>query len=87
MPDTCQRGYSVADLARRWRVGESKILGWIDRGELTAINVAANLSGRRQLRITPESVAAFEKRRSSASAPKPQSKRHRQAHLIDYYPD
>jgi hypothetical protein len=57
-------GYTVADLARRWRIGADKIRDFLRRGELVGVNVAVALSGRPQWRITPEAVAAFEKRRS-----------------------
>jgi hypothetical protein len=81
-------GYSVADLCRRWKIGADKIRGFLRRGELVAVNVAANLSGRPQWRITPESVERFEKRRSSAPpAARPTPRRRQQPGLIDFYPD
>jgi hypothetical protein len=83
---TSSRGFSVADLCARWRIGADKIHGFLRRGELIGINVATNLSGRPQWRITPESVAAFEQRRTSASPPKP-VRRRRKAETIDFYPD
>jgi hypothetical protein len=79
-------GFTVADLCRRWRIGPDKIHGFIRRGELLAVNVATNLSGRPQWRITPESVARFEQRRSSVPPPKPQ-RRKKQPALVDYFPD
>ena len=78
-------GYSVADLSRRWKVGQDKIHAFIRRGALIAFNVASTLSGRPQWRITPEEVKRFEQRRSSAPAPKP-PKRRRQT-VVDYFPD
>lgn len=79
-------GYSVADLARRLKIGPDKVRAFIDRGELRAVNVATNLSGRPQWRVTPEEVERFELRRSSA--PLPQSiRRRRSPTQIDYYPD
>jgi hypothetical protein len=86
-PSTDSRGFGVADLARRWRVGEDKIHAFIRKGELIAFNVATELSGRPQWRIAPEEVQRFEKRRSSAPVPK-SARRHRRAPaLIDYFPD
>jgi hypothetical protein len=79
------RGFTVADVARRYRVGEDKVRAWIRRGELVGVNVAANLSGKPQWRITPESVERFERRRSSEPPPKP-PRRRRQTNVIDYYP-
>jgi len=84
--DTPVQGHSVADLCRRWKVGPDKVYSFLRRGELVGVNVAANLSGRPQWRITPESVELFEKRRSSAPPPKP-PRRRRRRELIDFYPD
>ncbi len=87
MTDTSLRGYSVADLCRRWRVGADKIRAFLRRGELVGVNVATNLSARPQWRITRESVDLFERRRISAPVPKPTRRRHRQRQEIDFYPD
>jgi excisionase family DNA binding protein len=80
------RGYTVAEVAARYRVGEDKVRAWIRRGELAAVNVAGVLCARPQLRITPEALAAFEGRRTAAPPPKP-SRRRRRAAEVDYYPD
>jgi hypothetical protein len=85
-PEAGRGGFSVAGICRRYKVGADKVHGWIRRGELLAVNVATNLSGRPQWRITPESVEQFEKRRSSAPQPKPTRRRRRQV-AVDYYPD
>jgi hypothetical protein len=78
--------YSVAQLCRRWGVGQAKIYRWVDRGELIGLNVATSLSGRPQWRFTAASVAAFEARRSSQPVPKV-PRRRRPAGVKDYYPD
>src|SRR5712692_2208597 len=80
------QGFSVADLCRRWKIGADKIRAFLRRGDLVGINVATNLSGRPQWRITRESVELFERRRSSAPAERPQRRR-RRPQLVDYYPD
>ena len=79
-------GLTVAALCRRWKVGPDKIYGFLRRGELVGVNVAANTSARPQWRVTPESVAAFEGRRTSAPPPKPHRRR-RQTAATDFYPD
>jgi hypothetical protein len=79
-------GYTVRDLARKWRIGEDKIRGFLRRGELVGVNVATHLSGKPQWRITAESVERFERRRSSAPPPQPPPRRRRSA-LVDFYPD
>jgi excisionase family DNA binding protein len=79
-------GLTVHEVARRFRVSPDKVRGWIRRGELAALNTASALSGRPQLRITREALAAFEQRRTVAPPPKPPRRRRRTAE-IDYYPD
>jgi hypothetical protein len=86
LTDTHLHGFSVADLCRRWKIGPDKIHAFIRRGELMAVNVATNLAGRPQWRVTPESVEQFERRRTSAPPPKP-LRRRRQPVLLDFYPD
>jgi hypothetical protein len=83
--DRPEAGFTVADLCRRWRVGPDKIHGFLRRGELVAVNLAASLSTKPQWRITPESVEAFEKRRSSQPPPKP-PRRRRQQPAVDFFP-
>jgi hypothetical protein len=84
-PEVSHGGFSVADLCKRYKAGQAKIHGFIRRGELIAINIATNLTARPQWRVTPESVAAFEARRSSAPPSKPVRRRRRPA-VKDYYP-
>lgn len=89
MPDTphaAEPGYSVADLCRRWRVGADKVRGFIARGELVAVNVAADVNARPQFRVTPESVTAFERRRSTEPQAKTPRKR-RRSERVDYTKD
>jgi hypothetical protein len=86
-PDATQRGYSVPDLAMRWKVSEEKIRGWLARGELVAVNVASNLASKPQWRVLHLSVERFEQRRSSAPPPKPVRRRRRTLAVVDYFPD
>jgi hypothetical protein len=79
-------GLTVADFARRYRVGEDKVRSWIVRGELAAINTAAVLCGRPRWVITPDALAAFERRRGAGTPAKPSRRRRRQT-PVDYYPD
>src|SRR5919197_98385 len=74
-PGACPKGFSVADLCIRWKVGADKVHRFIRRGELMAVNLAADLSARPMWRVTRESVERFERRRSSAPTPKPQRRR------------
>jgi hypothetical protein len=79
-------GYTVADVARRYRVSPDKVRAWIDRGELAAVNTSAALCGRPRWVIPPEALAAFERRRAGGSPPKP-ARRRRRPEIIDYFPD
>jgi len=47
-------------------VGVHKVLGWIRRGELKAINAAVNQHGRPRFLIDLADVADFEQRRAAA---------------------
>jgi transposase len=79
-------GFTVREVARRYRVGEDKVRTWIARGELAAVNTAAALCGRPRWVVCPEALRQFERRRNSAPPPKPvRSRRRRQE--VDFYPD
>lgn len=73
------------DLARRYGIGIHKVLGWIGRGELRAINVASDPRGRPQWSILPEDLAAFENRRLATPAPKLAPRRKKQTNVIEFF--
>ncbi len=50
---TTGRGLTPNELARRYGVGVHKVLGWIGRGELRAVNVATDASARPQWVVCP----------------------------------
>jgi hypothetical protein len=79
------QGLTVADVARRYRIGEDKVRQWIRSGELAAVNTAAALCGRPRWVVLPDALAAFEQRRTAAPVRKPRTKR--QSYRIDYYPE
>jgi hypothetical protein len=79
-------GLTVRDLARRYRVGEDKVRGWIARGELSAVNTAAVLCARPRWVITPDALATFERRRASGPPPQPKKPR-KKTKMVDYFPD
>jgi hypothetical protein len=70
---------SVKDICGRHRVNASKVGVWIARGELKAINVAAQPGAKARWRILPEDLAAFEASRSAPSRPAPSPPRRRRA--------
>jgi transposase len=84
--DTRTAGYTVADLARRYRVSEDRVRGWIARGEMRAINRRDTRSGRPSWVVTTEALAEFERGRQATPPPKPlRGKKKR--NLVDFYPD
>lgn len=92
--DTCRGGYlpevahglTVVDVARRYRVGTSKVRAWIRNGELKAINTATQLCARPRFVVPVDALAAFELSRTGAESAKPQRRR-RQPAQIDFFPD
>jgi excisionase family DNA binding protein len=80
-------GMTVSDVARRLRVGQDKVRAWIARGELLAVNTAANTLGKPRWVITPEAIAEFERKRSGWQPPKRTPRRRRQDDEVDYFPD
>jgi hypothetical protein len=83
VPDLA-RGYTIADVAARYRVSPDKVRTWVRRGDLAAVNVASTLCGKPQLRVTPDALAAFERGRSAAPPPKPA--RRKRTTAVDFYP-
>lgn len=79
-------GYTVADLARRYRVSPDRVRAWIASGVLRAINRRDIRSARPSWVIPPEALADFEKARSATPPPKP-TRRRKKTNQVDYYPD
>ncbi|MFL5243160.1 MAG: helix-turn-helix domain-containing protein [Gemmataceae bacterium] len=57
-------------LAERWGISPDKILGWIRRKELRAINAAATMGGRPRYLIDLDDILAFERRREVDALPR-----------------
>jgi excisionase family DNA binding protein len=79
-------GFTVAEVAARYRVSPDKVRAWIDRGELRAVNTATVLCGRRRWVISPDALAEFERRRAGGR-PQKTPQRRKRSQLVDYYPD
>ena len=63
---------TTSRIAEKLGVNPSKVLGFINSGELRAIDVSHNKGvGRPRWRITPEALSEFELSRSSQPAVKP----------------
>lgn len=68
---------SVAELAERWGCRQDHVLALIKSGQLRAVNLALDPSGRRpRWRINEGDVIEFEQRRASGK-PEPKQKRRR----------
>ena len=77
---------TTAQVARDLGVNQSKVLGWIKRGELAAVNVANRANGRPRWRIPAASFEAFVARRSAAPTPKVTRRRKSpQKHIIEFF--
>lgn len=64
-------------LARRLGVKPQKVLAWIARGELRAVNLADHTGGRPRWKILPEALAEFFASRQSSPAPAPRRRKRR----------
>lgn len=73
-------------LARRLGVKPAKILAWIRTGEITAVNIG-NGQSKPRWRISPESLADWERRRSSQAnvKAKPARRRATPASVIEFF--
>lgn len=64
-------------------VGLRKVLGWIEAGELAAVNMAASRKGRPRWKISPEAIAAFDAGRTSTGSVQAAPQRRRKAPVDD----
>jgi hypothetical protein len=83
---TTPRGYTTADIARRYRVSEDRVRRWITGGELFAINTSDVRCKRPRYVIPADALERFERGRAAAQ-PKPAPRRRRKSDKIDFYPD
>jgi hypothetical protein len=67
-------------------VSRSKVLGWLRRGELRGINLAARRGGRPCWRVPLDSVLLFEQQRSAVpeATSTPRRKKGAPAGVIEY---
>jgi hypothetical protein len=71
MPIASAQYLTPPQLARRYGVKASKVVGWIRSGELRALDLATRGSRRPRYRIPPGSIEEFERGRSAAPLPRP----------------
>ena len=82
-----ERWYSPREIARIRSIRTSKVLLWISRGELEALNLAERPDGRPRWRISASSLAAFDSARSNRariSPPRPR-RAHRNESVTEYF--
>ena len=78
--------YSPPEVAKLLRVAPEKVVNWIRRGELPAVNVATTMRGRPRYRISEADLQAFKHRRSVIPPPPKQSRRRRKvADVIEFF--
>jgi excisionase family DNA binding protein len=79
---------TVPELANELGVDQCKILGWIHKGELRALNVAENPTGRPRWRIPADAWEQFQQARTNqAAAPVARSPRRRRGdgYVMKFY--
>lgn len=72
----------VASVAELFGVNVSKVIGWIRRGELRAVNIAARTSKRPRWRISSEAIEQFEHARSSVPSPPAARPHHKRGETV-----
>ena len=72
------------EIARRWGIGTSKVLGWIRAGELRAIDAAASPGQRPRYLVDITDLAAFENRRA-VTGPTRSSRRRKLPNSVTEY--
>ena len=87
MPEERDSCLTPNQVSKRYGVGVHKVLGWIERGELAAINVASDTGRRPRWIVLPEALADFERRRSALPEQR-QTRRRRKSQpsdVIEFY--
>ncbi len=79
-------GWTVREVARRYRVSPSKVRAWIKAGRLGAIDTSSTRCRQPRFVILPRHLEEFEQHRSAAPPPKPE-RRTKRTGFVDYYPD
>lgn len=77
--------FTVADIQKRYAVGEATVLGWIRSGQLKAMNLGRTPGGKRpRWRITQEWLTAFEASRTQTPET-PRVRRPKPANVVEFY--
>ena len=73
------------EIAKRYGVDAHKIVAWIRRGELRAIDVSSTPGGRPRYRIAPADLAIFEQARATGPTPKITRRRRKDPGVTQYF--
>ena len=77
---------SPPQIAEQWGVKPSKVIAFIDSGELKAVDLSERLGGkRRRWKVSPEAIEAFLQARTNR-APAKAVKRRRAAAPMEFFP-
>jgi transposase len=78
--------YTIRDLQIRFGVSTHTVLGWVNSGELKALNVGVTLGKKKpRWRITADALAAFEAARAPTPAPARVAGRKKQPAVVEFY--
>jgi excisionase family DNA binding protein len=79
--------FTPPEVARVLRVDVMKVLAWINRGELAAVNVASPGATRPRWRISEPALQDFLRARTATPPPPVQRRpRRRRSHVIEFFP-
>ena len=76
---------SPPQVAKRLAVDAHKVIDWIRRGEIPAIDVSATPGGRPRYRIAPADLAVFLATRSAGPTPKAIRRRRKDPLITEFF--
>ena len=78
--------HSLGQIATRWGCCHSSVLSLVRSGELSAVDISTNPSGRSRYVVPAESLEAFEARRtvSPTSAPAKRRPKLRRTDIVEF---
>jgi hypothetical protein len=86
MPNGTTQWLTPPQLAAQMGIDPGKVLLWIQRGDLAAVNCASLPTGRPRWRISAEALQDFERRRSARPTPRqPRRRRRAMAESGDFF--
>jgi hypothetical protein len=77
--------YSPGQLAKNFGITVDKVLNWIRNGQIDAIDVSTDRSGRPRYRIDVESIAKFKAARNPRPPPKPTRRNKQSEEVLEFF--